>query len=155
MSMQNDRVLSADELAELVSTLARLGGRQQRNCDDLLGKLETAMNTFESRTGELTRDMPDEVAKRAAQDVVERIADEVKRSVKDVLQPADAKAQTLLSAMEKAVEEYRRAAAECLRAAAECRRKARNAVLTCFIAAAVSAVLVILAMIRMAGIARP
>ena len=84
----------------------------------------------------------------------DRIADEVKQSVKDVLQPADAKAQTLLSAMEKAVEEYRRAAAECLRAAAECRRKARSAVLTCFIAAALSAVLVILilAMMRMAGI---
>jgi CHASE3 domain sensor protein len=141
MSMQNDRILSADELGEVVSTLARLASRQQNNCDELLRKLETAVNTFESRTVELTRDMPNKIAKRAAQDVVQRIADEVKRSVTDVLQPADAKAQTLLSAMEKAVEEYRRAAGEC-----------RSAVLICIIAAAVSAVLLILAMMRMTGI---
>jgi hypothetical protein len=86
MSMQNDRVLSADELGEVVSTLARLASRQQNNCDELLRKLETAVNTFESRTEELTRDMPNEIAKRAAQDVVQRIADEVKRSVTVALQ---------------------------------------------------------------------
>ena len=152
MSMGNDRTLSAEELAVAASTLVDKATIQQDFCDELLRKLETALNAFDRGITELTRDMPSNIAKQAAGEVVQKIADQVARKVADVLQPAEVKAQTLLSAMEKAVEEYRRAAAECQRAAAECRRETRSAVLTCVIAAAVSAVLVILAIMRMAGI---
>ena len=135
--MRIDRTLSAEHQAKLASALVDAAVAQQEKVEKLLNALDRG-----------TTGMPNKIA----DEVVQRIADLVTRKVAEVLQPAEAKAQTLLSAMEKAAEEYRRAAAECQRAAAECRRKARSAVLTCFIAAALSAVLVILAMMRMAGI---
>jgi hypothetical protein len=138
MSMRIDRTLSAEHQAKLASALVDAAMAQQEKVEKLLNALDRG-----------TTGMPNKIA----DEVVQRIADLVTRKVAEVLQPAEAKAQTLLSAMEKAVEEYRRAAAECQRAAAECRREARSAVLTSVIAAAVSAVLVTLAIImRMAGI---
>jgi hypothetical protein len=121
----------------LASTLVDAAVAQQENVEKLLDALDRG-----------TTDMPNKIA----HEVVQRIADLVTRKVADVLQPAEAKAQTLLSAMEKAVEEYRRAAAECQRAAAQCRRETRSAVLTCVIAAAVSAVLVVLNIMKIADI---
>jgi hypothetical protein len=148
INMRNDQILSAEELedlAETASTLVNLAKQQQFDCDALLRKLETAMNAFESRTTELTLNMPNKIAQQAAQEVVARIDASVARSVADVLRPVETKAQTLLRAMDEAMAEYRRAAAEC-------RRQARNAVLTCIIAAAVSAVLVLLATMKIADI---
>jgi uncharacterized protein YaaW (UPF0174 family) len=132
MSMGNDRTLSAEQLAVAASTLVDRATIQQDTCDELLRKLETALNAFDRSTTELTRDMPNKIAKQAAQDVVQRIADEVKRSVTDVLRPAEAKAQTLLSAMEEAVATYRSAAWRCIFVAC--------------LSGAASAVLVVLAM---------
>jgi ABC-type nitrate/sulfonate/bicarbonate transport system substrate-binding protein len=116
MSMRIDRTLSAEHQAKLASALVDAAVAQQE-------KVEKLLNAFDRGT----TDMPNNIA----HEVVQRIADLVTRKVADVLQPAEAKAQILLSAMEKSVEEYRRAAAECQRAAAECRREARSAVLTC------------------------
>jgi hypothetical protein len=92
----------------------------------------------------LTTEMPNKIAHQAAQEVVQKIADLVTRKVADVLQPAEARVQTLLKAMKDEV-------AECRRVAAEYRRAKRNAVLTCIIASG-SAVLVILVIMMMARI---
>jgi hypothetical protein len=161
MSMEDDRILSTDELGEVVSTLARVAKRQQYDCDELLRKLETAVNAFESRTDELLRkhetavtafesrttelirDMPEQIAPRAAEKVIRDIAGLVEHKVANVLQPAEAKVQTLLKEMKDEVVECRRAATEYRRAATENRRARWNAVLTCIIAS-VFGVLVIL-----------
>jgi hypothetical protein len=144
MSMGNDRTLSAEHQAKLASALVDAAVTQQGNVKDLLAKAETVLNALDRGTTE----MP----KKIVHAVVQRIADLVTQKVADVLQPAEAKAQTLLRAMEAEVAECRRAAVEYRRAAAECRREARNAVLTCIIAAAVSAVLVLLAIMKIAGV---
>jgi uncharacterized protein YaaW (UPF0174 family) len=139
--MGDDRKLSADDLATAVSTLIDEATRQQDVSKELLCQLETARNTLQRGITELTRDMPNKIARQAAQEVVQGVADSITRSVADVLRPAEAKAQTLLSAMEQAAATYRRAA--------------RHAVVTCIIFAclsgSVSAILVVFAM-KMAGI---
>jgi cytosine/adenosine deaminase-related metal-dependent hydrolase len=137
MSMGNDHTLSAEELAVAASTLVRVAKGQQYECDELLDQLKTALKQLEHGTTELTRNMPNKIAQQAAKEVVQTIADLVTQKVADVLQPAEAEARTLLRTMENTVAEYRRAA--------------RNAVLRCIIAS-VSAVLVVLAMMKMAGI---
>jgi hypothetical protein len=141
MSMGNDRTLSAEDQAALASTLVDLAVIQQDKCKALLGEFETALNAFDCRTTELTRDMPDKIARQAAQKVVADIADFVTRKLEKVLQPAEQRAQNLLRAMDKAVAEYQRAA--------------RKAVATCIIygctSGLASAVLVVLAM-KMLGI---
>jgi ABC-type nitrate/sulfonate/bicarbonate transport system substrate-binding protein len=137
MSMGDDRTLSAEHQAKLASALVDAASAHQEKVENLLNALDRG-----------TTDMPNKIA----HEVVQRIADLVTQKVADVLQPAEAKAQTLLSQMEKAVEEYRRAAAECQRAAAGCRREARSAVLTCVIAAAVSAVLAVFNIMKIAGV---
>jgi len=82
----------------------------------------------------------------------------VTQKVADVLQPAEAKVQTLLKAMEdevvecqRAAAEYRSATAEYRRAAAEYQHARENAVLFCVIAAG-SAALVILVIMMVARI---
>jgi predicted phosphoribosyltransferase len=137
MSMGNDHSLSAEDKAAVVSTFIDLAEIQQDNVEKLLDQAKTVLNALDRGI----TDMPNKIAHA----VVQRIADLVTQKVADVLQPAEAKAQTLLKAMEEEVAECRRAAVEYRRAAAECRREARNVVLTCIIAAAVSAVLVVLA----------
>jgi ABC-type transporter Mla subunit MlaD len=140
MNMANDGLLSAEELEDLAETasgLVDLAEKQQIICKDLLDNLEKALNALDQGTTELTRDMPSKIAHQAAQEVVKGIADLVAPRVEEVLRPAEARAQNLLSAIDKAVEEYRRAA--------------RNAVLKSMIAS-VSAVLAVLAIMKMAGV---
>jgi hypothetical protein len=96
MSIGNDRTLSAEELAVAASTLVDKATIQQDFCDELLRKLETALNAFDRGITELTRDMPSNIAKQAAGEVVQKIGDQVARKVADVLQPAEAKTQALL-----------------------------------------------------------
>jgi hypothetical protein len=115
--MENNRTLSAEHQARLASSLLDAAVAQQDNvsnfmgkCDALLGRLETAMNAFESRTAELTRDMPSTIAREAATRVVQEIADLVTQKVADVLQPMEVRAQTLLRAMEEPIAIYRRVA---------------------------------------------
>jgi len=115
--MEDNRILSAEHQARLASTLLDAAVAQQDNvrnlrskCDAVLGRLEMAMNHFESRTAELTRDMPNRIAQRAAERVVEEISDLVTQKVADVLQPMEARASTLLRAMEEPVATYRRVA---------------------------------------------
>jgi hypothetical protein len=114
----------------------------QRVCDELLRKLETALNALHSSTTKLTNDMPNKIAQQAAKEVVQRIADLVARRVEEVLRPAEGRAQALLSEMKEAAATYR--------------REARHAVTTCIIfgslSGAVSGVLVVLAIMKMAGI---
>jgi predicted esterase YcpF (UPF0227 family) len=140
MSMRIDSTLSAEHQAKLASALVDAAVAQQEKVESLLNALDRG-----------TTDMPNKIAQQAAQEVVQKIADLVTRKVADVLQPAEAKAETLLKAMEDEVAECRRAVAEYRRAAAEYRRAGRNAVLACIIASSCSAVL-ILVMMRMAGI---
>jgi len=116
-----------EDLAETASTLVDLAKQQRHDCDELLRKLEAAVNAFESRTTELIRDMPKQIAQRAAEIVVRDIADLVAHKVAKVLQPAEAKVQTLLKEMKDEV-------VECRRAATEYRHARWNAVLTCIIA---------------------
>jgi len=144
MSMRIDRTLSAEHQAKLASALVDAAVAQQEKVEKLLNALDRG-----------TTGMPNKIA----DEVVQRIADLVTRKVAEVLQPAEAKAQTLLSAMEKAAEEYRRAAAECQRAAAECqraaadcRREARSAVVTSVIAAVVAVLVTLAIIMRVAGI---
>ena len=137
MSMRIDRTLSAEHQAKLASALVDAAVAQQEKVEKLLNALDRG-----------TTGMPNKIA----DEVVQRIADLVTRKVAEVLQPAEAKAQTLLSAMEKAAEEYRRAAAECQRAAADCRREARSAVVTSVIAAVVAVLVTLAIIMRVAGI---
>ena len=137
MSMRIDRTLSAEHQAKLASALVDAAMAQQEKVEKLLNALDRG-----------TTGMPNKIA----DEVVQRIADLVTRKVAEVLQPAEAKAQTLLSAMEKAAEEYRRAAAECQRAAADCRREARSAVVTSVIAAVVAVLVTLAIIMRVAGI---
>jgi hypothetical protein len=109
MSMGNDRILSAEQLALAASTLVDKATSQQDFCDELLRKLETALNAFDDRSKELTRDLPKEIAQKAAQKVVQEVAGSVAQKLADVLQPAESKAQTLLRAMEEAAATYRSA----------------------------------------------
>ena len=135
--MRIDRTLSAEHQAKLASALVDAAVAQQEKVEKLLNALDRG-----------TTGMPNKIA----DEVVQRIADLVTRKVAEVLQPAEAKAQTLLSAMEKAAEEYRRAAAECQRAAADCRREARSAVVTSVIAAVVAVLVTLAIIMRVAGI---
>ena len=107
-------MLSAEELedlAETASTLVDLAKKQQYVCDDLLGQLTTMLNALDRGTKELTRDMPNNIARQAAQEVVEGIDASVARSVEaavtrsvaNVLRPVEAKVQTLLRALEEPV----------------------------------------------------
>jgi hypothetical protein len=141
MSMGSDRTLSAEELAEVVSTLVNVAERQQYVCEELLDQLKTALNAFESRTTELTRDMPNEIAQRAAQKVLEGIDASVTRSVTDVLRPVETKAQTLLGAMEEPVAMYRRVAQHWV-----VRYPVSTIIFVACLSGLVSAVLVVLAM---------
>jgi hypothetical protein len=97
-----------EDLADTASTLVDLAKTQLYDCNQLLRKLETEVNRFESRTAELTRNMPPEIAKQAAEDVVKRIDASVTQSVANVLRPVERKAQTLLSELEEPVATYRR-----------------------------------------------
>jgi hypothetical protein len=106
--MGNDQMREAEELedlAETASTLVDLAKQQRHDCDELLRKLEAAVNAFESRTTELIRDMPKQIAQRAAEIVVRDIADLAAHKVANVLQPAEAKVQTLLKEMKDEVVE--------------------------------------------------
>jgi hypothetical protein len=107
-------MLSAEELEDLAqtaSTLVDLAKKQQYVCDDLLGQLTTMLNALDRGTKELTRDMPNNIARQAAQEVVKGIDASVAqsvdaavtRSVANVLRPVEAKVQTLLRALEEPV----------------------------------------------------
>jgi hypothetical protein len=137
MSMGNDHSQSAEDKAAVVSTFIDLAEIQQENVKKLLDQAKTALNALDRGITGVTRDMPNKIAHQAAQEVLKGIADLVARRVEEVLRPAETRAQDLLSAIDKAVEEYRRAA--------------RNAVLKSIIAS-VSAVLVFLAIMKMAGV---
>ena len=144
MSMGNDRILSADELGEVVSTLARVAKRQQYDFDELLPKLDTSLIAFERGTTELTRDMPDKIAKQ----VVERIADQVSRSVTDVLRPAEEKAEALLNEVKDAVTTYRSAARD---AVETYRSTARHCIIFACVSGLVTAVLIVFLAMKLFG----
>jgi hypothetical protein len=114
-------MLSAEELEDLAqtaSTLVDLAKKQQYVCDDLLGQLTTTLNALDRGTKELTHDMPNNIARQAAQEVVKGIDASVARSVDaavtrsvaEVLRPVEAKVQTLLRGMEEPVATFRRVA---------------------------------------------
>ena len=100
-----------EDLAQTASTLVDLAKRQQYVCDDLLSKLSTMLNDLDRGTKELTREMPNNIAGQAAQEVVKGIDASVARSVDvavtrsvaNVLRPVEAKVQTLLRALEEPV----------------------------------------------------
>jgi hypothetical protein len=108
MSMGNDRDL--EELAATANALVDTAIIHEDLSDKLLRNLETALNALDSARTELTCVMPNEIAQQAAQKVVQSIADLVTRKLENVLEPAEQRAQNLLRAMNKAVEEYQRAA---------------------------------------------
>jgi hypothetical protein len=144
MSMANDRTLSAEDQVALASTLVDAAVAQQDEVEKLLGQAKTVLNA-------LTADIPNKIAHKAAEEVVQKIANLVTQKVADVLQPAEAKVQTLLKAMEDEVVECQRAAADYRRAAAEYQHARENAVWFCVIAAG-SAALVILVIMMVAHI---
>src|SRR5215471_12200026 len=78
-------MLSAEELedlAETASTLVDLAKKQQYVCDDLLGQLTTMLDALDRGTKEFTRDMPNNIARQAAQEVVKGIDASVAGSAK-------------------------------------------------------------------------
>jgi len=123
--MGTDPNLSAEEWAEVASTLITVAERQQLVCEELLARLGTTLDETRRGTDELTRNAPGRIAHQAALKVVEGVGDSVKQSVADVLRPAEASSRTLLRAMEEAATTYQRAA--------------RDAVLTCIVYACASA----------------
>src|SRR5690242_5231380 len=101
--MANDRTLSAEEQAVVASTLVDLAETQQDLCNDLLRRLDKAVDDFDQRTvdvadrqeelcdgllrrvdktaddfdqrtKELSRDMPIKIAQQAAKEAVQNIA---------------------------------------------------------------------------------
>jgi len=148
MSIGNDRTLSAEELAVAASTLVDKATIQQDFCDELLRKLETALNAFDRGITELTRDMPSNIAKQAAGEVVQKIADQVARKVADVLQHAEAKTQALLRAMEAKTQTLLKEMEE---AATTYRSAAWQCIFFACLSGSVSAILLVLAM-KMIGI---
>jgi hypothetical protein len=141
--MGNDKTLSAKELedlAETASTLVDLARQQQYDCGELLRKLGTEVNRFESRTAELVRNMPNDIAQQAAKDVVKSIDASVTQSVAAVLGPVETKVQTLLSALEEPVATYRRVAQHWI-----VRHPVVTIILFACLSGLVSAILVVLA----------
>jgi uncharacterized protein YaaW (UPF0174 family) len=138
MNMGNDRTLSAEHQAKLASALVDAAVVQQDNIEKLLDQLKTAVDALDRGSRELTREMPNQIAKQAAKEVIQEIADSVSRKVADVLQPAEAKAQILLRAMEEAATTYRSAAWRCIFFAC--------------LAGSVSAVVVLVVLVKMLGI---
>jgi uncharacterized protein YaaW (UPF0174 family) len=94
----------------VASTLVDVAEEQSECAGKLLDQLKMALEEFDRRTIQLTRDMPNEIAQQAAQKVVQSIADLVTQKVADVLRPVEAEAQRLLREMKTAAAEYRRAA---------------------------------------------
>jgi hypothetical protein len=123
--MGTDRHLSAEEWAEIASTLITVSERQQLVCEELLARLGTTLDETRRGTNELTRNAPGRIAHQAALEVIEGVGDSVKQSVADVLRPAEASSRTLVRAMEEAATTYKRAA--------------RDAVVTCTLYACASA----------------
>ena len=94
----------------MASTLVDLAEEQSECVGKLLDQLRKKLEEFGDRTIQLTRDMPNRIAQKAAERVVEKISDLVTEKVADVLKPMEARASTLLSAMEEQVATYRRVA---------------------------------------------
>ena len=132
MRMANDRTLSAEDQVALASTLVDAAVAQQDEVEKLLGQAKTVLNA-------LTADIPNKIAHKAAEVVVQKIANLVTQKVADVLQPAEAKVQTLLKAMEDEVAKCQRAAAEYRHATAEYQHAREKAVWICAIAAGFAA----------------
>ena len=107
--MRNDRIRSPEESAKVASTLVDVAEEQSEFVGKLLDQLKMALEEFDHRTIQLTRDMPNEIAQQAAQKVVQSIADLVTQKVADVLRPVEAEVQRLLREIKNAAAEYRRA----------------------------------------------
>ena len=144
MSMGNDRALSTEQLAIAASNLVDLAEERSDFSAKLLDQLQTALEEFNRRTTELTRDMPDKIAKQ----VVERIAGQVSQSAAGVLRPAEEKAQALLIEMKDAVTTYRSAARD---AVETYRSTARHCTIFACISGLVTIVLVVFLAMKLVG----
>jgi hypothetical protein len=61
-SMRNDRIRSPEESAKVASTLVDVAEEQSEFVGKLLDQLKMALEEFDRRTIQLTRDMPNEIA---------------------------------------------------------------------------------------------
>jgi len=139
--MRNDRIRSPEELARVAGTLVDVAEEQSDVSDKLLDKLKMALEEFDRRTTALTRDMPNNIARPAAAQVVREIADLVTGKVSNVLQPAEARLQNFLTAMEEPLATYR-----CLARHRIVRHPVLSLIIFACLSGFISAVLVVLAM---------
>src|SRR5690242_15136270 len=107
--MRNDRIRSPEESAKVASTLVDVAEEQSECVGKLLEQLKKKLEEFGDRTIQLTRDMPSEIAKQAAQQVVRCIADLVSQKIADVLRSAEADLKNAAADLKNAAAEYRRA----------------------------------------------
>ena len=126
---------SAQEWATVVSTLVDLATAQQDRCDELLNQLSAAINRLQN--------MPTDIARQTASEVVKGVAKPVALSVENVLRPVEERAQDILRSMDAARHAMDTSAASYKR---EVRRTTGYCIALACVSAGLTTVLVVLAL---------